>query len=70
MSSLSETVNAYPLLFRMAWRIRKSPTATGTRSPSADVSGFLKKSADFFPCSNARIIGAHPSDWTAIILGR
>ena len=69
MSSSSDTLMAKPELLRIDSKIRKSPTATGTLSPYALVFGSLKYSAVFLPVSNARIMGAHPSDCIEIILG-
>jgi hypothetical protein len=49
--------------------MRKSPTAFGTLKPEATVAAFSNSSAKRFPSSNARMMGAHPSDWTETMRG-
>src|SRR6476659_6774191 len=56
--SASLTASAVPPLSRTARRTRKSPTALGTRSPSATVRACSHISERSAPCSRARTIGA------------
>jgi len=61
----SDTASANPPLSRSASRIRKSPSAAGTRMPAAIVRAFSHAVAALAPLSNARTIGAQPVAWTA-----
>ena len=70
MSSSSLTASAEPPLSRTAARIRKSPSALGTRSPEATVWAFRHISEASVPSSNAFGMGAQPSDCTETIRGR
>ena len=56
----SPTLAANPPLSRTARRMRKSPTATGTRIPAATVCASSQRGACSSPASNARTIGASP----------
>src|SRR5438874_5502217 len=64
--SESGTASAQPPLSRSARRIRKSPSAAGTRIPAAIVRAFSQGVAVSAPASNARTIGAQLVDWTAM----
>ena len=59
-----------PWLSRSARRMRKSPSALGTRRPCAWVVAFSQKGASSRPSWNAFTIGAQPSACTAYIRGR
>src|SRR5678816_2792316 len=70
MSSSSLTAIAMPLDVRMASSIRMSPTAAGTRRPSATVLAPSHGVAVLTPLSNARTMGAQPVDCTLTMRGR
>src|SRR5690606_19403803 len=59
--SSSVTVTAAPPDSRMARRMRKSPTAEGTRMPEANVVAFGQGSANSSPAAQAFTIGAQPA---------
>ncbi|KJR61590.1 hypothetical protein VY88_29635 [Azospirillum thiophilum] len=56
---------AKPPFSRTARRIRKSPTACGTRMPDAMVCASSQRGACSSPCSQARTIDAQPAACTA-----
>ena len=70
MISWSVTLMQAPPLSRAALSTRKSPSALGTLSPAASVEAFWKYSLSSLPSSYALTMGAQPSAWTLIILGR
>ena len=70
MIASSSTAMAKPPLSRTARRIRKSPTACGTRMPAAIVCAFSQRAACSTPSSKARTIGAQPAACTATMRGR
>src|ERR1041384_6887826 len=61
INSSSVTDTAVPPDSRNASSIKKSPIAFGTRNPDAVVAAFGNSSANRFPSSNARTIGAQPT---------
>src|SRR5579859_7841353 len=61
---------AKPWLSRTARRIRKSPTACGTRMPAAKVWASAQRGACSTPSSQALTIGAQPAACTATMRGR
>ena len=66
----SDTASAVPPLSRIARSIRKSPTARGTRRPSAMVCASVTGAAASRPSANALTMGAQPSACTEIMRGR
>ncbi len=68
--SASLTATAVPPLSRIARSTRKSPTAFGTRSPSAIVFAPSHIGARSACSSNAFTIGAQPSACTVTMRGR
>ena len=68
--SSSLTLNAVPLLSRIARSIKKSATACGTRRPDATVSACGQGSAVSLPSLNALTMGAQPLACTETMRGR